>query len=68
MKCPKCKKETNELYIEQEFVTKITGTKFDGDYEFDFEAGYTDLREWLDNMLMESDKKPKILGCPNCIT
>ena len=62
-----CKKEVNEYYIEQEFTTSIQGTKYDGDYDYDLEMGYTRLNEWLDNMLVESTKEPKILGCDNCM-
>jgi len=59
MKCLKCKKEVKKYYIQQEFTTIINGTKFDGDYEFDFDAGYSLLNEWLDNMLTESEKNLK---------
>jgi hypothetical protein len=68
MKCPKCKKEVEEIYIEQEFTTTIKGVKNKKGigYDYDRFAGYSLLNEWLDNMLVEKGK-PKILGCENCI-
>jgi len=67
MKCPKCKKETDILYIRQKFQTKAFGTlDKDGNKIFDdMEAGYTLLDEWLNNMLSEHGN-PEVLGCKNC--
>ncbi len=67
MKCPKCKKECDEVIVEQEFTTTITGSKDDlGHIDLDIEAGYVMLSEWLDNML-SAKGKPVVLGCDNCI-
>lgn len=66
MKCPKCKKEAKEIYVEQEFVATIKGIKDKSGYDYDITAGYSLLEEWLDNMLVEK-RKPKILGCEHCI-
>ena len=66
MKCPKCKKEVDEIYVEQEFVTTIKGVKDETGYDYDLEAGYNLLYEWLEGMLVEKGN-PKVLGCENCI-
>ena len=70
MKCPKCKKEVKEVYIEQKLLTYASGTlreKGKGyEKDLDIEVGYTLLNEWIDNMLVEQDE-PTILGCKNCI-
>jgi len=68
MKCPKCKKEVKKVYIRQEFSAFTLGTMDEqGKKEFgDLEAGYSQLGDWLDNMLMEKGR-PKITGCENCI-
>ena len=68
MKCPKCKKEVKEVYIQQEFSTSTLGTMDEqGKKKFDdLDAGYSQLLDWLDNMLMEKGK-PEIVGCENCI-
>lgn len=66
MKCPKCKKEVDELYVEQKFITTIKGVKDKNGYDYDLLAGYNLLDEWLDSMLIEKGK-PKVLGCENCI-
>jgi hypothetical protein len=68
MKCPKCKSEVQKIYIEQRFVTFIRGEQNEKGEQFfdDMEAGYTQLGDWLDNMLTPSGR-PKILGCEKCI-
>lgn len=68
MKCPKCKKKCEELYIQQEFTTSVLGTKYpNGKIDYDLDAGYSQLWDWLDNMLMEKGK-PKIVGCNECFS
>jgi len=64
--CPKCKRKVEELIVEQEFTTTIQGTLKEENLDLDIEAGYTDLKEWVDNMLIEKDKL-KILGCEKCL-
>lgn len=68
-KCPECGEELHEdnrLLIEQNYTTSIKGyMDADGEVDYDLDAGYTDLWEWTDAMLVE-EGKPEILGCEEC--
>ena len=67
MKCPKCSAETNEVYVEQKMSTTVNGVMGEDEkikYE-DFDKGYSDGWEWIENMLSD-EGKPIIVGCPKC--
>ena len=66
-KCPKCGKMVSSFVIKQKFETAVFGEQFsNGETTYpDITAGYTDLWEWISNMLNESGKA-EILGCHIC--
>ena len=65
MNCPKCKDKDVNIIVEQEYTTTIQGYKDNIDLD-DMASGWSDLYDWLENMLVEKGKQ-KIIGCEDCI-
>ena len=66
MKCPKCSKDVNFLYIEQDLITTAKGIRYkNGNVSLDIPAGYTLLDNFIENMLAEIGDQ-RVLGCEVC--
>ena len=73
-KCPKCKHKLRGkdlLYVEKEYTTSIKmEMNLEGKLKETIDgltSGYSLADEFVNNMLVESDKNPEILGCEHCI-
>ena len=69
--CPVCGTGSYDyLRLEQKFCATIMGESNGEDNEiyWDWDMGYTDLQDWIDNMLTaEEGSSPTIVGCTECM-
>ena len=70
-KCPICKANIvadNKMIIEREYITKVLMCENEEEIDVDkIASGYTDLYEWIENMLCRSGTGDVILGCEECV-